>query len=95
MPQLAVVHTHWLEEHVVPAGHLLLQAPQLFESVVVSTHALSHNVGVEPEQPLTHAYVPPDPEHWGIPLGQRLPHAPQFAATETFVSHPGSGSSGQ
>jgi hypothetical protein len=37
-PQLAVVHTHWLAEQVVPAAHLLLHAPQLFESVVVSMH---------------------------------------------------------
>jgi hypothetical protein len=31
-------HTHVEPWQVEPVGHLLLHAPQLFESVVVSTH---------------------------------------------------------
>lgn len=55
------------------------------------THVVpSQSVGVDPEQPLTHAV----PLHTGTPASalHTVPHAPQLGDTVMFVSHPLSGS---
>jgi hypothetical protein len=67
----------------------------LVESVAVSTQLEPHKVDAAPEQPLTQVNVPPEPEHFGVPPEQILPHAPQFEDWEIDVSHPWSGSATQ
>jgi hypothetical protein len=68
--------------------HALPHAPQLFLSVVVSTHVEPHGVGEVAGQPDTHEYEPPDPAHFGVLPLHALPHAPQLFCVPTGVSQP-------
>jgi hypothetical protein len=68
--------------------HALLHEPQLFLSVVVSTHVEPHGVGEGGMQPVAHAYEPADPAHFGVLPVHATPHAPQLLAVSTCVSQP-------
>jgi hypothetical protein len=56
--------------------HLVPHPPQLFTSLVVSTHVPEHDVGVPAGQPLTHAPA----EQAGVPesAAQTWPQEPQL-----------------
>lgn len=62
----------------VGAGHTVVQSPQWFTSVFVSTHDIEQRVGVAPVQPLVHAIVVPELEHSGVGSAQAVVHDPQW-----------------
>ena len=68
--------------------HALLHEPQLFLSVVVSTHVEPHAVGEGGMQPDAHEYEPPDAAHFGVLPVHAAPHAPQLLCVSTIVSQP-------
>jgi hypothetical protein len=72
-----------------------MQVAQLLGSVAVSTHVPPQSDGVEPEQPVTHEYVLPEPEQTGAEAGQTVPQAPQLDGFEMSVSQPRSGLAAQ
>ena len=78
----------------------LPQPPQLFASLVVSTHAPLHSAGVLEGQPEMHWYVVPESEQTGVPPEHRVGfavvlHPPQWAAWVMSVSQPFVGSPSQ
>jgi hypothetical protein len=83
-----LVLRHALLQQLVPAPHTLLHVPQLLLSEVVSTHAVPHTVGVEPEQA-----TPQLPEaHVAEPVpddgpGQTFPQLPQLLVSVPSLTH--------
>jgi hypothetical protein len=82
--------------HVATASagalHDVVQLPQWFGSLVVSTHVLPHRVGALEGHPLLHAYPPaPLGEQTGVPPVHATLHAPHEDGWEKSVSQPSSG----
>jgi len=80
---------HVAVEFAGPEAHAWPHALQFCGSSVVLTHVLVlvQYVGVEPEQPLTHAV----PLHTGVPPEHVTPQAPQLGDVVVLVSQPSSG----
>jgi hypothetical protein len=81
-----LTHAAWafatLVEQTFP--HVL----QSFKLLFVSTHVPPQSAGVAPEQPEMHKYVPPEPEHTGVPPVHPVPHDPQLAAVVSLTQAP-------
>ena len=81
-------HPHVPLTQEPPTGHSLPQAPQLSESLVVSTHALLQLVRVTPASVVEQSVVQ-TPALQTCPVAQALPHAPQlFGSLETGTQAP-------
>jgi hypothetical protein len=85
---------HWPLWHMEPVGHALPHAPQLFASLVVSTHAVPHIVAAHVATHCAAEASPVDVSHI-VPLVQALPHEPQLLAVLSAVSQPFAGSLSQ
>jgi hypothetical protein len=90
------VKEHWLFMHVGVACstwvvHAVLQFPQWFLSLVVSTQVMPQRVGAVPGQPELQEKLPPDPAQSGVCPLHVTPHPPQLLVVLIAVSHPWSG----
>jgi hypothetical protein len=94
-PLHCIVEVHWLFWHDSPAGHMWKQEPQLFGSLVVSTHWLPHawSGGMQITVPQTSPPFGCGKQHAPIwqrlaPAGHALPQPPQFARSVVVSTQP-------
>jgi hypothetical protein len=86
-PSHVVVIVHMLFTHAAPAGQAMSQPPQLFGSLVGSTHMLLHRICTPGHTCLLHVFAlqHAPPMQLVVPAGHVSPHPPQFAMS-LFVS---------
>jgi hypothetical protein len=72
-------------------AHTMPHAPQLFGSLVRSTHEFAQRVGVAPAQPEVQVCVPALEEHTGVAPAHALVQLPHVVAASSRVSQPGAG----